>query len=85
MLLRKPHGYGIIVGPEGTKEFDTLRCCHCQRVSAVIPGSGNRRGWCFQCGDATCGALACQPCDFFLKKIERQEAREKALRSILGG
>jgi len=85
ILLRKPHGYGVIVDPSGMVETDSLKCTHCQTVWWVKPGSGNQRGWCMQCQDVTCGAPACQPCDHFMKKIERQEAREKALRSILGG
>ena len=82
ILLRRPHGYVTIVDPDGMREFDSLRCCHCQKMWLVKPGSGNRRGWCSLCGDVTCGAPACQPCVPFEKQLDMQERREKLMQAL---
>ena len=77
-------GYGILASPEGTIEYDTLQCCHCQAHYRVRPGSGKRRGWCARCAAATCGLPRCIPCRPFEKQLAAFEAREATLRSILG-
>jgi len=74
-------GYLIGVGEFGTVERDTLQCCHCNKHYIVQPGSGKRRGWCFNCASTTCGEEGCIPCIPFEKKLEAFEAREAALRS----
>ena len=72
--LRRPGGYIRVSGPDGTREYDTRRCCHCGGHFAVVPGSGTRRGWCMSCGDVTCGAQACDACEPFESKLRRMES-----------
>ena len=39
--MRRPGGYAIAVDPdEGTAEYDTITCGHCQQVVFVKPGTG---------------------------------------------
>lgn len=77
-------GYMIVVGNLGITERDTIQCCHCNMHYIIQPGSGKRRGWCYMCGAATCGAVRCNPCIPFERKLEQQEAYEQSLRSMLG-
>jgi hypothetical protein len=83
-------GYGQIVGP-GEREFDTVKCRHCQRIVAVKPGSATTvyllprmdgtwkeepGAWCTRCMGPIC--LECHAtgrCTPFERKIEEQEAR----------
>jgi hypothetical protein len=69
---RKPAGSLII----GGHDQDTLMCLHCQFVWVPEPGSGHKRGWCFNCEGPTCGKQACETsCQHWEKVIEEVEAR----------
>lgn len=49
-------GYMSIVDPESPiVEADTLQCVHCGRHWKMKPGSGNVRGFCFNCNGPVCG------------------------------
>jgi len=54
--------------------FRTLMCRHCGAHFHVIPGSGRQRGWCMSCGGPTCGKVECDPCVYYLQKIDNLEA-----------
>ena len=76
-------GYAIWSTLDGqTEERDLLQCCHCQMQWYLQPGSGNTRGWCASCAAPTCGAVKCRVCAPFLKKLERQLARQALLQAI---
>jgi len=47
---------------DGQRHSDTLQCRHCQAHWEVIPGSGQKRGWCMRCKGPTCGRPECDPC-----------------------
>lgn len=85
--VRKPAGYYVATGPGGVEdEGETLMCVHCQCHWQVKPGSGRRRGFCFNCAGPTCGAKPCEAsCVPFEKALEISEARgrltEKARRN----
>lgn len=75
--MRRPHGYAICVGDEGPPlEWDTITCCHCQRIVHMSPNSTDSGGWCFRCGDGVCGPCAdhgvCLPWEKQLELIERK-------------
>ena len=83
MLLRRADSYGIwtnVDGDSGKREVDYLHCAHCDLSFEVIPGSGHKRSFCTLCARATCGALACQPCVPYMKKLE---AEEKAINAAI--
>lgn len=67
---------------------ELLRCCHCEQLWKVEPGSGRKRGWCYRCQDVTCGAGTCVDCRPFKKKLEamrrRAELHTAAQRSLHG-
>ncbi len=71
----RPHGVGILADPDLPHEVqrDHLQCCHCQRVWVVEPGSGKKRGFCSKCNQVTCGAMECETCIPFEKKLELYE------------
>jgi len=82
-------GYVVSTGPEGTVERDTLRCCHCQRHIIVPPGppkpGEELYGVCRQCHSITCPPCAALgTCTPWEKQLERQEARGRMLKAILG-
>jgi flavoprotein len=75
----------------GTFETDTRRCCHCGKISLVRTNDPLNRdkvvlgGQCRSCDDWICNDDACNTgCDYFMRKIERAEARDRSIRSILG-
>jgi hypothetical protein len=91
----KPHGYAVISDPAASgAEWDTITCCHCQRVIRVKPGSGQTvyvlwqpsehrwveemGAWCGCCNKPVC--LACHD-DGRCRPWERQmEAMEAKTR-----
>lgn len=92
--MRNPHGYGQLVSPvkhrvgldrvhavevgEGTTEFDTCQCSHCQRHFHVGPGTRpeDLGGFCRQCMRAICDRCVGKPCIPFLKQMEEAEQRD---------
>lgn len=65
--VRKPSGYIIV---EGMVVADTVQCVHCNGHFVPVKGSGIQRGWCMNCGGATCGAEPCMDCVDFRKKLD---------------
>lgn len=57
------------------QEAELLRCCHCEVMWKVEPGSGRKRGWCFQCNHVTCGLNTCVECRPFKRKLEAMRRR----------
>ena len=85
MGLRRKAGYSILVDPDaGTTEWDRTTCGHCNAVIRVPGGKtlADVAGWCWFEQRAIClpckaAAVKAKGCVPFLKKIERQEARER--------
>lgn len=70
--------------PAGTTERDTFSCFHCGRVTHVKPrmDPADLGGLCKQCMRLICPhCLGKGNCDPLEKKLERMEARDRALRS----
>lgn len=64
----------------GNQDGETLMCAHCQFHWIVKPGSGMKRGWCFNCGGPTCGKKHCEEhCVPFERAIEIMEQRGRLL------
>lgn len=57
-------------------ERDSIQCPHCDGHWLVEPGSGVKRGWCFNCHRPHCGQPSCWTCKPFEKTLE--EALRKA-------
>jgi len=53
--MRSPQGYAILQSDEGSKEFDTFTCAHCQKITVVKP----------LCDPVDAGGL-CQICDGYV-------------------
>lgn len=69
----RPNGYGIMTGPNGIIEADTLQCVHCACHWQVKPGSGKIRGFCMRCNGPICGpkcSKKCVPAEQQLENIE---------------
>lgn len=69
---------------EGTFEIDTFSCCHCNSVVHVKARDRADEYFCRNCMARICSPCADHPCMPLLKKfeqIERQEAKQRALRS----
>lgn len=95
--MRNPGGYAQINTPEPTRvnfdrlwcedvsagviEADTFTCVHCNSVKHVKARSQGDEYFCRNCMARICPKCADYPCIPFLKKLERQEARDRALRS----
>lgn len=73
--MLKPQGYAIITDPDApTREYDTVTCCHCQRIVFLKPGPMRQGfdpgdpaspspehdpgGFCRLCMQPTCGPCA---------------------------
>lgn len=77
---KRTSGYVLITDPDAphglVEEGETLSCAHCQAIWVVKPGSGTKRGWCFNCNAALCGKGQClSACVPFEKAIELMERR----------
>ena len=69
---------------EGVTEFDTMSCGHCGKVVHIAARQRPEDigGFCCQCMKAICpGCTDTGRCDPLEKKLERAEARDRALRS----
>jgi hypothetical protein len=86
--VKKAAAYSVGDLPEKDRaeEADWLQCCHCQMNWKVLPGSGEKRGWCYSCGQVTCGKPRCQQhCGgmlHFMRKIEAIEAKGRFLAGL---
>jgi len=100
--MRHAHGYALILDPDRAQvEYDTIRCCHCQRIVFVKPGSAStvylfpqKDGRTLEEPGAFCGrcmgpiCLLCHDlgrCTPWERQLERTEARDRLRRQILGG
>lgn len=86
MLSSRTHGYAIITDPDApVREFDSVMCCHCQKITLIGPGqkAEDCGGFCRLCMGPTCGPCAdagvCVP---FEAKLERAEGRRVFLRGV---
>ena len=82
--MLRPQGYATLFGPDVTKECDTFTCGHCQYIVHVPPRAdpADMGGLCKQCMKLICprcvNKAVCSPWE---KQMEREEARDRALRS----
>ncbi len=65
---------GHILNGDGNEIADTLQCCHCGGHFQVVPGSGNKRGFCTRCHGVTCGREMCDQCVPAEQQLENMEA-----------
>ncbi len=71
-------GYATVVGPDDSKEFDTISCAHCQFVMHIAKRAEADQlgGFCRMCMKHICGRCAdegsCRP---FEKKLDEYERR----------
>lgn len=82
--VRSPKGYIVVTGPLGVEdEGETVMCAHCQMHWKIDPGSGHRRGFCFNCDGLTCGKEACEtkcvPAEKMIEEIEAKGRLDAAL------
>ena len=67
------------------EEYDMVMCRHCGMHYVVRPGSGHKRGWCWNCSGPLCGKQACMTrCEHFMRKIEAHERRGKLMEALKG-
>lgn len=66
---------------EGITEFDTATCAHCNHVVHIKPGWTPKIHVCKSCYKFVCEPCTAHGCTPFEKKLEEQEARDRALRS----
>lgn len=83
MPLNHKRSYGIAISPEGVKEWDTLTCCHCQRIIHIVPKEPIPGGFCVKCNKNTCEAChqvgTCRPFEKWLDEVEKKASRESRL------
>jgi hypothetical protein len=76
-------GLGTLFGPWGEiTELPTFTCGHCQNIRRVKPycDPADLGGLCKICMTVVCECCVGKGCDPFEKKLEREEARGRALR-----
>ncbi len=76
--MRKPGGYLITTGPDGTAEEDTFTCGHCNRVVFVKPmcDAADMGGRCTCCDKLICKycvGKTCVPIEEHLNRVERRK------------
>jgi hypothetical protein len=86
--MLRANNYSVIFNPEGPPvEQNSFTCGHCQAVTFVKPGqrADDTGGLCKVCMNLICPACTdLLECDVFEKKLERAEARDRMLRSMIG-
>ncbi|MAH46437.1 hypothetical protein CMI37_11435 [Candidatus Pacearchaeota archaeon] len=78
--MRKPGGYLVTTGPDGTQERDTFTCAHCQKVVLAKPSSdpADAGGLCRVCGGLVCGPCVSRgSCVPWEARMEVAEARDR--------
>ncbi len=93
-VRRRPSGAFLLTHLDGVGDSneDTMQCVHCDMHWSLALGSGISRGFCLNCGGATCGKelceTKCRPAEQLVEEIEaRGEARlriEANIREIRG-
>ena len=86
MLRRTEAGVITISDPGADKpllEARTVMCVHCGEHYLPQPGSGQVRGYCFNCMGPICGpgCQACVPTDLYLENLEK--GRDPTFRPII--
>lgn len=75
-----PQGYLIVQDLDGIREYDTVTCCHCNRV--FVPAK-NPGGFCMRCMKPICEHCAnhaeCKP---LMKQIEQMENRKRFFKEV---
>jgi hypothetical protein len=70
---------------EGTVEFDTYSCAHCNSVRHASPVNKDKDYYfCRNCMARICSQCADYPCTPFMKKVEAAEEADRRLRIIRG-
>lgn len=86
MLTPKRAGYGVLVGPGYTKEYDTCTCKHCNKAWVVRSNDPNNKGdpggWCRMCNAPICPECAGKECKPFLVKLDEIEAKDRLTREL---
>lgn len=82
--ITRPQGLATFTDPDGLTEFDTYTCGHCQFIT-LVPAKADPTlmgGLCKICMRLVCSKCAdkgyCEPWE---KAMEKQEARDAAIRS----
>jgi hypothetical protein len=77
-------GYALLRDGEGNiTERETVSCVHCQFIWQIEPGSGRKRGFCYNCNGLVCGKQQClEHCTPFEKAIEDMERKSRFNESI---
>ena len=85
--MLRPGGYAHIFDGDGTqREFDTITCFHCNRMKHVKPycDPADLGGLCKVCMKLVCAKCVGKRCVPFEKRLEKVEARARALMSYGG-
>jgi len=65
---------GSETAPAGTREFSTITCAHCNKITVIRAGSQTEDAdWCRLCMKPICLHCAGKGCTPFEKKLERIE------------
>jgi hypothetical protein len=83
--MLRPRGYAYLSDPEaGVKEWDTITCAHCNRVTHVQARQRPEDigGLCKQCMGLICPRCVGEPCVPFLKRLDEMEARARVRAAI---
>lgn len=67
------HADGFVI-VDDRQVADTLQCVHCMAHFEVVPGSGNKRGFCTKCAGPTCSPKCsgkCVPAEQWLTNVEK--------------
>lgn len=71
------YGYNEVTEANGRKiGQDTFQCAHCNTTVFLDPKEPSP--WCMNCDRQWCGQTKCRECIPFMRKIEREEAMERA-------
>jgi hypothetical protein len=82
--MRKPQGYAVETGPDGSRELDTFTCSHCNRIVPVKPLATPEDfgGLCKVCYKLVCPACTkIGGCLTWEAQMDAIEARERFLKS----
>ena len=81
-------GYAVITSPNGVKQFDTLTCCHCNKVWIINDsktGKQNLGGFCRMCMKPICNECVGKSCTPLEKQIEQYEQKQNFYREFENG
>ena len=79
--MLKLYGYNELTEPTGRKVCcDTFQCAHCNATVFIDPKEPSP--WCSCCDKQWCGRRKCRECTPFMRKIEAEEAADRARRLL---